>query len=316
MTLCQSLARCWVYTAQYCCRKLKLLLNKWGTSLVVQLRVWRMVLPSLVGSLSVLNLNDALPFFAEDTIVPIQGQSVQKKKIVGGILLKFALRNHSESRSQCLALFTDLYSKVEEKVRKGDHKYTFDKLSRDLTALQIDYYQKAIGPARWEVYAEKESFIKSQEESYERLHGFKKEAFDALQKAAEEKARNDQLNDTLYELKVQMKNDTEMNQKRMTTMQKEHKEEMNRLHEEQQERLEKDRQKYEDFMKARLEDMAEITKENREDLQQQYDAMFKTMEAMNEQNQKSLKAVSESVETMKTAIRNMRKYVYICLIVV
>ena len=244
----------------------------------------------------------------EDTTVTIQGQSVQKKKVIDGILFKFAQRNHSESRSYCVALFTELYLKIEEEMQKGDGSYTFKDLSKDLSALQEEYYQRAIGPAKWEVYAEKESFIKSQEENYERLRGFKKKAFDALQKAAEEKARNDQLNDSLNQLQVQMKNDAEMNAKRMEAMQKEHQDEMQRLRKEQEDKMEKDHQKYEDFMKAQLNDMAEITKENREDMKQQYEAMFKAMEAMNEQNQESLKAMNTSVAAMQKAIENMRKF--------
>lgn len=253
-------------------------------------------------------LEQCTAIFTEDTIVSIQGESMRKKKITGGILFKFAQRNYSESRSYCLALFTELYSKVEEKIQPMDNKYTFEKLSKDLTDLQSMYDQRAIGPAKWEVYAEKESFIRAEEKNYQRLSGFKKEAFDALQEAAEEKARNDRLNDSLDQLQSQMKNDADLNQKRMDAMQKEHQEEMHRLHEEQEQRMENDRQKYEDFMKAQLKDMAEITKENIEDLKQQYDTMFKTMEKMNEQNQESLKAVSASVAAMEKAIANMRKF--------
>ena len=72
----------------------------------------------------------------EDTTVTNQGQSVQKKKVIGGILFSFAQRNHSESRSYCVALFTELYLKIEEKMQKGDGSYTFKDLSKDLSALQ------------------------------------------------------------------------------------------------------------------------------------------------------------------------------------
>ena len=252
-------------------------------------------------------LEQSTAVFSEDTIVTIEGQRARKKKVVGGVLFKFAQDNHSESRSYCLALFAELYSKVEERMQTMDNSYTFAKLSSDLTILQQEYYQRAKGPAKWEVYTEKESFIKSQEENYQRLRGFKKEAFDALQKASKEKARNDKLNDSLDELQVQMKSDAELNQKRMEAMQKEHQDEMQRLRKEQEERMEKDRQKYEDFMKAQLQDMAEITNENREDMKKQYDAMFKAMEAMNEQNQENLKVMTASVAAMQKAIANMRK---------
>ena len=240
-------------------------------------------------------------FSEEDAI---QGQKIRKKKVVGGVLHGFVERNYRESRSHCLALFVELYMRVEEKMQTGDN-YTFEMLKKDLIDLREKYYQRAIGPGKWDVYTEKESFIKSQEESYKTLRGFKKEAFDALQKAADEKAKNDQLKDSLNELETQMKNDIELNEKRVGAMQKQHDEEMQRLKVEQDERMESDRKKYEDFIAAKMDDMAEITKENREAMKDQYDVMFKAMEAMREQNQESLKTMNASVAAMTEAIKKM-----------
>jgi flagellar biosynthesis GTPase FlhF len=231
---------------------------------------------------------------------------LQKKRVIGGELYIFAQRNRSESRSQCLALFEELYSEVEKKIG-GDDGYTFENLLKDLSALQEDYYQRAVGPAKWEVYTEKESFIKSQESNYKRLLGFKKESFNALQREAEEKARNDQLRDSLKEAHTQLKKDAELNQKRMESVEQQHREEMQRLHQEQEERMENDRRKYEDFMKAQIQDMAEITKENSAAMNKQYDTMFKSMEELQKANQENLKTMSASVTALSKSIANMRK---------
>ena len=239
----------------------------------------------------------------EDTIVTIQGQQLRKRMVIGGILFDFAKRNHSESLSRCQAVFTELYwNNVEEKIQEGNISYTFEKLSDDLAELQEKYHQMAIGPARWEVYAEQESFVRSQVRNYERLRGFKKEAFDALQKAAEEKARNDQLNDTLYELQVQVKNDAEMNEERMKAMKEKHEDEMHRLQEELQDRMEKDRQKYEDFKKAQMENIAEITKRNRQ-LENMYATKLREMEETNKQYKEHMKFTRNQIATMKTPPR-------------
>lgn len=194
---------------------------------------------------------------------------------------------------------------METKINRDD--YTFEKLLKDLSALWEDYDKQAVGPAKWDVYTGKESFIKTQEEVYQRLLGFKKESFDALHREAEERARNDQLRESLKEAQTQMKKDAELSKKRMEAVEQHHKEEMLRLRQEQEERMEKDYQKYEDFTKAQLKDMAEITKENSEDMKKHYDSIFKSLETMNQQNQESLKAVSESVAALSRSIANMRK---------
>ncbi len=252
--------------------------------------------------------NAAATFSDMESSVQMKGFEKSRKKVVSGeILYKYTQLNLSESRSQCEAVFAELYGVLEDKMKEMD-KYTFKEFSSDLTALQQQYYKKAIGPAKWEVYQDKESFIKSQEASYIRLEGFKKEKFEALQKIAEEKARNDHLHDTLGQLQVQTTKDAELNKERMIAMQKQHEEEMIRMKEEQEERLENDRKKHDDLMKAQLDSMAEIVKENKEEMKQQYDVMFKSMEAMSQQNQENLVSVTKTITALNTAIENMRKF--------
>ena len=112
------------------------------------------------GDTSMLSMESLVAKLEERTVLfeyISQGLSVQKKKVIGGILFNFAQRNHSESRSYCVTLFTELYLK---NVHKGDGSYASKDFTKDLSTLQGEYYQRAIGPAKWEVYAEKE-FIKS-----------------------------------------------------------------------------------------------------------------------------------------------------------
>ena len=250
--------------------------------------------------------------FAEtDDSVSIEGFEGRKKRLVGGILHNFAQLNYSKSRSHCQAVFEALYKQIEDKMKEMEH-YTFKNLMGDLTALHQEYDEKAVGPAKWEVYTEKESFIKSQEENYKRLDGFKKKKFDADQKVAEEKAKNDRLNDSLNQVQVQMSKDAQLNKKRMEAMQEQHEIEMNRMREERNERMENDRTKYDDFMKAQLDNMAEIIKDNKEAMKEQYDVMFKSMEKMSEQNQANLTVVNKTVEVLKEAIEKIRKSVCAC----
>jgi len=256
----------------------------------------------------VAELEKSVAVFSETDDTTMVGEiKGRKRKVVGGVLCKFAQLNAEESRSHCLALFTGLYGEIEDNM-KGNENYTFNDLSRDLTTLQQDYYEKAVGPAKWDVYMEKESFIKSQEVNYKHLEGFKQKTFEAFQKVAEEKARADRLHDSLSKIQVQMSKDAELNKKTMEAMQEQHQADMTRMRAEQNERIEKDRQKYEDLMKAQMENMAGIVEENKEEMKSQYELMFKSMEKMSQQNKDNLDVVNNTISSLNTAIKNMRKY--------
>ena len=77
---------------------------------------------------------------------------IRKERVVGGILYRFAERNRSESRAHCLVLLQKL---VEEKMETKHNStgYVFEKTLEDL---QKEFYVRAIGPAKCEVYSEKE----------------------------------------------------------------------------------------------------------------------------------------------------------------
>ena len=143
-------------------------------------------------------------FTVLDTVVSLQGKKGKKRKVTGGILYKFALHNHSESHSHCLALFNELHEQVKKKIDKGYREYSPDEIFKDLTAMQSKYYQRAIGPAKWEVYSEKESLIKLETEHYERLYSCQKKVLDAQQR--------------VEELQRQMKSDAQLNQMRLEAM--------------------------------------------------------------------------------------------------
>ena len=244
--------------------------------------------------------------------VPIEGGSQQmtQKVVSGGILLKFAKDNLRKSRSQCQDLFSQLYKEIEVKIQQEDLSYTFKNLSEDLQALLEQYDKHAVGPAKWEVYEEKRAFIRSQEETYKRLQGWKKEKFETLQKLEEEKSKAAKRDEELKKVTEQMRNDTKMAQKKMEAMHDAHQKEMEKIREQQEKRIEAERQKSEDFMKAQMKEMSEITKENKKEMEQQHRTMMEHMKTMSEQNSESIKAMTASIAGMNKAIENMRKCSY------
>ena len=62
----------------------------------------------------------AAVFTEESTEQDINGELVRKKKATGGILFKYAQRNHSESHSSCNKLLARLYGSVEEKMKQDE----------------------------------------------------------------------------------------------------------------------------------------------------------------------------------------------------
>ena len=251
----------------------------------------------------------AAVFKEEDTVTEVEGKLMKKKKVVGGVLYRFSQHNYTASHSSSLALFDKLYDPIRIKIQNDTGGYSFEELLEDLKKLQLDYFGNAVGPAKWEVYKEKRGFIKAQEEAYSVLKGFQRKAFDAAQKAADESTKAAQLADTINKLELQMRNDAELNQKRMEAMQEQYKEEMQRLQEEEADRIEKDQQKYEDFVNAHMQDMAQLTKESREEMREQYEMMLKVMEASNQQNGEQIAALTKTVEQMTTNIANMSELV-------
>ena len=242
----------------------------------------------------------------------ILGETVQKKKVKGGILLKFAQQNHSESHSSCLALFQQMYEPIEMKIKEADISYTFDKLVDDLERLQNSYINKAVGPAKHEVYKEKQSFIKRQEELYKSLSGFKKEAFEEAQKAAAAAAKTVELTDTVNNLQIQMKNDAELNMKKMEQLEKKRQEDLKSMHKEQQQMLVREKDRADAFMKVQMEGMSQMAKANQEQSQQQMAAMMAMMETMSETNKGTIDALKSTVqEKIKREFIGKTQHVFI-----
>ena len=233
----------------------------------------------------------------EEVTKEVEGNQVKGKKVKSGVLLRFAQQNHSKSQSACVALFEKLYGQIRENMHKNK-QYSFEKLLEDLKVLQLDYFRRAVGPAKWEVYDEKQQFIKAQEDSFRLLKGFQQQTYDAIQKAAEESAKAAKVADGINKLQVQMRNDAELNQKRMEAMQKEHHEEMERLHKEEDERMVQEQQKYEDFKAAHMQDMAKLSEENHEEMKKQHEMLMQVVNGMITQNNENISKLNSAVDKL------------------
>ena len=237
-------------------------------------------------------------FDEEKEVYEVQGRQARKKKVSGGALEKYTRQNYTESRTFCTKLFSDLYQPVEQRALNSDASYTFEKLLKDLDNIQTQYLGKAVGPAKWEVYRERSEHVKSQQAMFKKVRGFKNEAFKAAQEASEKSAKAAELSNTVHDLQAQMKDEAELNAKKLEKLQEQHEQEMERCRQQDLQRMEEERRKCDDFMKAQMTEMAEMARLNREQLQQQNMAFMNAMQQSMDRSEKTMELLAGMVTAM------------------
>ena len=161
-------------------------------------------------------------FNEEPTGQMVDGKRIMRKKVSGGILLKFCQLNFKDSRRVCCQLFEKLYASIASKLTLKS--YDFYAFKKDLEELQINYYSKAVGPAKWEV-----AFIKAQESIFKHLQEFKKAAFEEQMKAAEAAAAAAKAEEDAKEAQVRYEKDAELFKARIKELEDYREKELSRI---------------------------------------------------------------------------------------
>ena len=238
-------------------------------------------------------------FDEEKEVYEVQGRQARKKKVTGGALEKYTRQNYTESRTFCTKLFSDLYQPVEQRALDSDASYTFEKLLKDLDNIQSQYLEKAVGPAKYEVYHEQSDHVKSQQAIFKKVRGFKNETFKAAQEAAEKSAKAAELYNTVCDLQAQLKDETKLNAKKLEKLQEQHEQEMERCRQQDLQRMEEEHKKYEDFVKSQMEQMAEMTKQNNDQQQQQNKIFIEAMQQSLNQSEDQMKILADTLKMMQ-----------------
>ena len=207
-------------------------------------------------------------FNEEPTGQMVDGKRIMRKKASGGVLLKFSQLNFEDSRRACCQLFDELYASIESKFTQKS--YDFDAFFKsDLEQLQISYYSKAVGPAKWEVYDEK-SFIKTQESSFKHLQGFKKAAFEEQMKAAEAAAAAAKAEEDAKEAQAQYEKDAELYKARIEELEDYNQKELSRIKEEQHKEMHlvkyANEQQQEELKKLQQKELSRIKEEQHKEM--------------------------------------------------
>ena len=221
------------------------------------------------------------------------------KKVAGGTLEKYTRQNHTGSHTFCTKLFSDIYQPVEQRALDSDASYTFEKLLKDLDNIQSQYLEKAVGPAKYEVYHERSDHVKSQQAIFKKVRGFKNETFKAIQKASEAEVKAIELSTTLSDLQAQVKDEAELTAKKIEKLQEQHRQEMERCRQQDLQRMEEEHKKYEDFVKSQMEQMAEMTKQNNDQQQQQNKLFMEAMQQSLNQSEDQMKILADTLKMMQ-----------------
>ena len=238
-------------------------------------------------------------FEEEKEVYEIQGRQARKKKVTGGALEKYTRQNYTESRTFCIKLFSDLYQPVEQRALDSDASYTFEKLLKDLDNIQSQYLERAVGPAKYEVYHERSDHVKSQQVIFKKVRGFKNETFKAAQEAAEKSAKAAELYNTVCDLQAQLKDEAKLNAKKLEKLQEQHQQEMERCRQQDLQRMEEEHKKYEDFVKSQMEQMAEMTKQNNDQQQQQNKILMEALQQSLNQSEDQMKILADTLKVMQ-----------------
>lgn len=97
----------------------------------------------------------------EKKIATFEGSN--PKKIVGGILKNYADQNYKKSVQYCRTVFDsdEMYKPIKKKVEDDLQlgHYTTEEMSKDLEDLKKRYRKRIVGPAREDVYNEKQKYM-------------------------------------------------------------------------------------------------------------------------------------------------------------
>lgn len=225
-----------------------------------------------------------------------EGREFERDVVTGGVLFIFTQRNQERSRKQCQKVFDELYEPIKNKVNASGGKYTFDDLRHDLKNLHKNYFSQAIGPAKWEIYSQAQETIKQDEETFHRLAGYEQKLLEADAKIAEGIQQNQQMFESIHQLRQQISNEAAENKANMLMMQKQHEESMRNMEAQFKQREEIEKRKYDEFMMTQRERQAERIQQ---DSQQQMIMHREIINMVSNQCEKNM-------ETMKYMVNKMQ----------
>ena len=227
----------------------------------------------------------------------IEGKNWEKKKVTGGALHPFTVKNTQKSTDFCKNLIDELYKPIQNKISSADPNYTFQDLLTDLNNMQSSYFDQAKGPAKWEVYQYKREEIEFDKHKFTSLKNYKAE----MQKKAEEAEKayeeNIRMAEEINALRSQVIRENEKHKQTLQEIQESHQVVMKQMEKERAERQQQEEEKYTEFQKAQMEEMAKISQQSQQAQEMQERAILEMMAKQQEMYSEKIEGMEKNIQS-------------------
>ena len=183
--------------------------------------------------------------------------SEQKVYVTGGILFKFTQKNKKRSHEYCMQLFRELYKPIDKQLSSWNPLYTFEHLQDDLCEAREKYFDKAVGPAKWDIYhRECEQFAHQRRAQLRNLQGFNHTILETMRKENEARTVNAKLHSDMQQMQTQIDNQRKREEERYQRRIEEVEEAKRRFRREEEQKRVALQNRYKELVRARMDEAA------------------------------------------------------------
>ena len=249
----------------------------------------------------------------QSMIIETKFDKMKGQVVTGGVIMRFVHENDKKSHEYCVKCFDEVSAPLLGNLRSITRsatvttatpdapRYTFQQFMDERANLQLEYFARAIGPAKQKIWEEKVAGLKEWESLVIVLDGYQEEKLKLYQRLAATAERENELREQVDQQQARSSRlETEMTHLE-TRLTQEHRENLQRIEIDAAERLAEESRKVED-----LENRQEIQEEDLEAATEQMSQLQK--EKGEAKQQQKLKIVAEIVELKAEKERKMQQY--------
>ena len=225
-----------------------------------------------------------------------KGKRIESAVVGGGILFNFTQENCKRSNEHCRQVFDRLYKPIKDKIQSpADSTYNFNDFREDLANLHDKYFLQSIGPAKWDVYDEKNKVIETDKAMFQQLAGYEEKMMKADKEIAEAERQNQQMSESVNQLRQKLEDENNEHKANIEQVKQQHDEVITRLREEMKHQKEVEEQKLKEFMDTERQRSAELAATYAKSQQESQDKM---MQMILDQNKQQLDKMTELINKM------------------
>ena len=224
-----------------------------------------------------------------------------KQEVKGGILSKFLRDNEVKSYESCGCTFAELYCETELRIATAFGKeatctYTLADFCGDIERTRVDYFAKATGPAKHNVWSQKEHDVLARsKESFKQMVGFSEQVTSAIDQANEASAKAAEMSEVVNQLESKLK---EKN-KEMEDRTAERKEMLEEIQEQTRKQLEQELERQKEYAVSQMEESRSASEEKCRELEL---LCYRKIEELNETQKQEEEKHAMEMKNLKHGI--------------